>query len=259
MGRPCPPCLQTTLRPLTVILGMNSDSDSMLHLLNIWLCDSTAARSPLYTVLMLAPELNFLRDPPPSKNKAFIHLCSVIVSRRGGGQGAWCKIEMRRREKNATRCFLYVSSLCNGHHPRRASKKWDVNWNVTPPLRSPPSSRQHSHIFQADESRSCNRALGFYFTDALLSLSPSPPPPPPLRYLRLLLSVELSAVWLSLQELGAYFSSLCSPVTPTVQSNVRGDSLNLRNSSSSLQDKNLPTICSSSPKLFIRLFCIFER
>lgn len=29
-------------------------------------------------------------------------------------------------------------------------------------------SRQSSHIFQADESRSCNQALGFYFTDALL-------------------------------------------------------------------------------------------
>ncbi len=55
-------------------------------------------------------------------------------------------------------------------------------------------SRQPSHIFQADESRSCNRALGFYFTDALLSLFFLPPPPPPP------LSVVLRAVWLCLHK-----------------------------------------------------------
>ena len=74
-----------------------------------------------------------------------------------------------------------------------ASKKWDVNWNVTPP----PPSRQTSHIFQADESRSCIKNLGLYFTDAPLPLPPLPP-----------LSVVLRAVWLSL-----HGSLVCTLIT----------------------------------------------
>lgn len=39
-------------------------------------------------------------------------------------------------------------------------------------------SRKPSHIFQADESRSCKLDLGLCFTDALLSILTPPPPPP---------------------------------------------------------------------------------
>lgn len=57
--------------------------------------------------------------------------------------------------------FLSVLSLCNGHN-------YEIRCELECDASTP--SRQPSHIFQADQSRSCNLALGFYFTDALLSL-----------------------------------------------------------------------------------------
>lgn len=118
----------------------------------------------------------------------------------------WC-------QKRSPRIFPSLMPLCNGHHVKWVRRVGcELECNASTP------SRQPAHIFQADENRSCNHSLVFYFTDDLLSLFPiSRPHPPPL-------SVLLRAVWFCLQETCPFHFALQSHSnTMTARSNSAKD------------------------------------